>query len=306
MTNTNTNFKIENLKTIVTHDGVFHADEVFATALIKLIAKSNNSENKIEVVRTRNPKVLQEHLDLETSIVIDVGNSEFDHHQELKYNTINGEEIPMSSFGLVHKKFLELNLISFDKDLQSLVTEIDKADNGVAPSTVSTLIRTFTPNWNDTSDTAMDDAFKKAVKFAKGILKNMLGKTNSSLLAEETIKNEIQNLKTQNEFKTKNKKRNYLILETFIPFQETIIKHNETVSEEDKIKFVINKNKNKYNLHTIKKSLGSFENHVDLISLDMAKELGINVDFIHNNKFFAVADSMEALEEIIAISMGEV
>lgn len=70
MTNTNTNFKIENLKTIVTHDGVFHADEVFATALIKLVAKSNN-ENKIEVVRTRNPKILQEHLAVETSMVID-------------------------------------------------------------------------------------------------------------------------------------------------------------------------------------------------------------------------------------------
>ncbi len=300
---TNTNLKIENLKTIVTHDGVFHADEVFATALIKLIAKSNN-ESKIEVVRTRNPKILQEHLELETSIVIDVGNSEFDHHQELKYNTINGEEVPMSSFGLVHKKFLELGLISFDKDLQSLVTEIDKADNGVAPSTVSTLIRTFTPNWNDTSDTSMDDAFEKAVKFAKKILKNRLEKTNSSLLAEETIKDEIQNLKKQELLY--GTKRNYLILQNFIPFQETIIKYNETVSEEDKIKFVINKNKNKYNLHTIKKSLGNFENHVDLISLDMAKELGINVDFIHNNKFFAVADSVEALKEIIAISMGEV
>ena len=300
---TNTNLKIENLKTIVTHDGVFHADEVFATALIKLIAKSNN-ENKIEVVRTRNPKILQEHLELETSIVIDVGNSEFDHHQELKYNLINGEEIPMSSFGLVHKKFLELDLISFDKDLQSLVTEIDKADNGVAPSTISTLIRTFTPNWNDKSETAMDDAFKKAVKFAKGILKNMLEKTKYNFFAEEIIKDEIKNLKKQELLY--GTKRNYLILQSFIPFQETIIKHNETVSEEDKIKFVINKNKNKYNLHTIKKSLGSFENHIDLISLDMAKELGINVDFIHNNKFFAVADSIEALEEIISISMGEV
>lgn len=299
----NTNLKIDNLKTIVTHDGVFHADEVFATALIKLVAKSKN-ENKIEVIRTRNPKILQEHLNLETSIVIDVGNSEFDHHQELKYNTINGEEVPMSSFGLVHKKFLELGLIMFDKDLQSLVTEIDKADNGVASSSISTLIRTFTPNWNDTSDTAMEDAFKKAVKFAKKILKNMLDKTNSSLLAEETIKNEIQNLKKKELLY--GTKRNYIILETFIPFQETIIKYNKTALEEDKIKFVINKNKNKFNLHTIKKSLGSFENHVDLISLDMAKEVGINVDFIHNNKFFAVADSVEALEEIIAISMGEV
>ena len=297
-----TNFKIENLKTIVTHDGVFHADEVFATALIKLIAKSNN-ENKIEVIRTRNPKILQEHLELETSMVIDVGNSEFDHHQELKYNLINGEEVPMSSFGLVHKKFLELDLIMFDKDLQNLAVEVDKADNGVAPSTVSTLIRTFTPNWNDKSDTAMDDAFEKAVKFAKKILKNMLEKTNSSLLAEETIKYEIQNLKKQELLY--GTKRNYLILQNYIPFQETIIKYNETVSE-DKIKFVINKNKNKFNLHTIKKSLGSFENHVDLISLDMAKELGINVDFIHNNKFFAVANSVESLEEIIAISMGEV
>jgi uncharacterized UPF0160 family protein len=301
---TNTNFKIENLKTIVTHDGVFHADEVFATALIKLVAKKNNNENKIQIIRTRNPKILQEHLTLETSIVIDVGNSEYDHHQELKYNTINGEEVPMSSFGLVYKKFLELGLIIFDKDLQSLVTEIDKADNGVAPSTVSTLIRTFTPNWNNTNDTAMDDAFKKAVKFAKKILKNMLEKTNSSLLAEKIIKNEIQNLKKQELLY--GTRKNYLVLQTFIPFQETIIKYNETALEEDKIVFVINKNKNKYNLHTIKKALGSFENHVDLISFDVAKELNIDVDFIHNNKFFAVANSVEALEEIIAISMGEV
>ena len=45
-------------------------------------------------------------------------------------------------------------------------------------------------------------------------------------------------LETQNEFKTNNTKRNYLILETFIPFQETVIKYNETVNEEeDKIKF---------------------------------------------------------------------
>lgn len=300
---TNTNFKIENLKTIITHDGVFHADEVFATALIKLVAKTSN--NQIKVIRTRNPKMLQEHLTLETSIVIDVGNSEFDHHQELKYNTINGEQIPMSSFGLVHKKFLELGLISFDKDLQNLVTEIDKADNGVAPSTMSTLVRTFTPNWNDTSDTAMDDAFYRAVEFAKVILQNMFEKTKLNFFAEEIIKDRIETLKTANE-KTNNTKRNYLILETFIPFQETVIKYNEAVNEEDKIKFVINKNKNKYNLHTIKKALGSFQNHVDLISLDLAKELEINVDFIHNNKFFAVADSMEALEEIIAISVGEV
>ena len=300
---TNTNFKIENLKTILTHDGVFHADEVFATALIKLVAKSSN--NQIEVIRTRNPKILQEHLTLETSIVIDVGNSEFDHHQELKYNTINGEQIPMSSFGLVHKKFLELGLISFDKDLQNLVTEIDKADNGVAPSTMSTLVRTFTPNWNDTSDTAMDNAFHRAVDFAKVILENMFEKTKANFFAEEIIKDRIETLKTANE-KTNNTKRNYLILETFIPFQETIIKYNETVEDEDKIKFVINKNKNKYNLHTIKKALGSFENQIDLISLDMAKELNIDVDFIHNNKFFGVADSVKALEEIIAISMGKV
>ena len=299
-----TNFKIENLKTIVTHDGVFHADEVFATALIKLVAKSSN--NQIEVIRTRNPKILQEHLALESSMVIDVGNSEFDHHQELKYNTINGEEVPMSSFGLVHKKFLELGLIFFDKDLQNLVTEIDKADNGVAPSTMSTLIRTFTPNWNDISDTAMDCAFYRAVEFAKVILENMLEKTKLNFFAEEIIKDRIETLKTQNEFKTNSMKRNYLILETFIPFQETIIKYNETVNEEDKIKFAINKNKNKYNLHTIKKALGSFENHVDLISFDMAKELGISINFIHNNKFFAVADSIETLEEIIAISVGEV
>ena len=55
------------------------------------------------------------HLEISSTVI-----ESFDHHQELKYNSLNGEEVPMSSFGLVCKKsFLELGLIMFDKDLQT-------------------------------------------------------------------------------------------------------------------------------------------------------------------------------------------
>ncbi|HEY9886397.1 MAG TPA: MYG1 family protein, partial [Vampirovibrionales bacterium] len=70
------------MQKIVTHSGTFHADEVFACALLKLIY------NEIEIIRTRDENLINAAQDDENIFVIDVGQKlepsfkNFDHHQD--------------------------------------------------------------------------------------------------------------------------------------------------------------------------------------------------------------------------------
>ena len=60
-----------NLEKIYTHTGVFHADETFACALLRVLTPSL----KIERV-FKEPETISEN-----EIVIDIGGGRFDHHQ---------------------------------------------------------------------------------------------------------------------------------------------------------------------------------------------------------------------------------
>jgi uncharacterized UPF0160 family protein len=78
-----------------THDGRFHADEIFALAVLKLIFPD------LEIVRSRDEKFYRN-----TDIIVDVGhvydpeNSVFDHHQR-SFSIKRESGIPYASFGLV-------------------------------------------------------------------------------------------------------------------------------------------------------------------------------------------------------------
>ena len=53
-------------KKLVTHNGSFHADDVFACALLALVLE--NEDEKFEVIRTRDEKIIKE-----GDFVFDVG-----------------------------------------------------------------------------------------------------------------------------------------------------------------------------------------------------------------------------------------
>ncbi len=116
-------------KICVTHDGTFHSDDLFATAVLYILNDGN-----IQIIRTRDQSIIES-----GDFVYDVGgqyDSEknlFDHHQKGGAG-IRENGIPYSSFGLVWKKFGEQ--ISGDKDIsdmidKKLVQPIDAIDNGV-------------------------------------------------------------------------------------------------------------------------------------------------------------------------------
>ncbi len=165
-------------KTLVTHDGSFHADDVFACATLFLFFK----EEEVEVRRTRESDWF-----VKGDVVFDVGKiydeekDRFDHHQKdgggLRSNTI-----PYAAFGLVWKKYGES--ICGSKEVanfvdEKLVAPVDASDNGVDIETpihdevrkydISKCIASFNVTKFDGEKTK-DEAFLEAVSFAKKII----------------------------------------------------------------------------------------------------------------------------------------
>ena len=119
------------ITTIATHNGAFHADEVMACAILRRLYPD------VKIFRTRD-KAIYEQCDC----VVDVGGeydpdkNRFDHHQGGLDVTIDGST-PLSSVGMVYKKFWRKFLHSDDEDLcqefyNNLVREVDAIDNGTA------------------------------------------------------------------------------------------------------------------------------------------------------------------------------
>lgn len=121
--------------TVVTHDGVFHADDVLAVATLKLALP------EVRVIRTRDPEIMKT-----ADILVDIGgvydpdNNRFDHHQSDRPIRENG--IPYSSFGLVWKKYgvAAINFVLDTEHAEEIANtlteefiEIDMIDNGIMP-----------------------------------------------------------------------------------------------------------------------------------------------------------------------------
>ena len=113
--------------TVGTHNGEFHADEIFALSILKKIYSN------MKIIRTRDREKLKR-MDFR----VDVGNkynsktNDYDHHQkEFDLKRKNG--IPYASAGLVWKHFGEKLVNSreaFDYIDGKLIQPIDAEDNG--------------------------------------------------------------------------------------------------------------------------------------------------------------------------------
>ena len=117
-------------KILVTHNGTFHADDIFACATLSILNNGN-----IKVIRTRDPKIFEN-----GDYVFDVGGvynpekNRFDHHQKGGAG-VRENGVPYASFGLVWKHF-GIKLCDEDKEVwqlidKKIVAHIDCIDNGV-------------------------------------------------------------------------------------------------------------------------------------------------------------------------------
>lgn len=162
---------------VVTHSGTFHADDVFASAVLRAAL------GNFDLVRTRDPAVIEA-----ADIVFDVGGiydpstRRYDHHMRDLPRREDGT--PYSSVGLVWRDYGRETLKHFVPGIEDrareivwrdidagIILAIDQADNGVAsasPGHLALLIETFNPTWD--SAQTYDEAFKEASVLADGIL----------------------------------------------------------------------------------------------------------------------------------------
>ena len=273
---------IENANCI-THTGTMHADEVFATAFLSMYLKD------VKVCRVSNININE--LD-ENIIVYDVGRGKFDHHQEDALKRENG--ITYSSFGLLWKeygkKYLEQQNIDYIEEVfngidKDFVEMIDAIDNGVFPKieagykvkTLSDVIKLFNPSYQ--SDEIEDNQFVKAVTVAKLIFEEEILQIIGKVKAKIKILNLIEN-----------NKNNYLLLDEYLPYEETILNEEKA----NNIYFTIfPSNRGGYAIKTIPKSTEdkTFRMEIPkqwagLIDEELEITSGIKgLTFCHNNRF---------------------
>lgn len=157
-----------------THGGIFHADDVFATALLTIL----NPE--IEIVRGFTVP------DNYEGIVYDIGMGLYDHHQ--KDRRIRGNGVPYAAFGLLWERFGEELLCRPDAEKfdEEFVQQIDRADNTGEPNLLSMTIADRNLTWQD--DPALTDrAFEGAVEYAKKILEYRFHQIRADRSAYETV-----------------------------------------------------------------------------------------------------------------------
>jgi uncharacterized UPF0160 family protein len=176
------------MKTVVTHSGGFHSDDVFAVAAFQLLL----GEESMTVVRTRDDEVI-----VGADYVVDVGGvydhdtKRYDHHQNGSPVRENG--IPYAGFGLMWKHYGEEIAGSAQAaetvDVR-LAQPIDAGDNGVslytlhgetAPFELYNIIGSHAPVWG--SDSSIDEAFFEAVKTARGVLERCILQAQAGVAA---------------------------------------------------------------------------------------------------------------------------
>ena len=159
-------------RSIGIHDGVFHADEVTACALLILFDQADQDK----IVRTRDEnKLAQCEYVCDVGGVYDPENKLFDHHQA----SYRGE---MSSAGMVLNFLMKESVISVEEGsfLHSmLIKGVDEHDNGRSPQIPGTtifshVIANFAPPLYGADEKEMYTAFLEALAFCLGHLKRLL------------------------------------------------------------------------------------------------------------------------------------
>lgn len=276
-------------KLLVTHNGTFHSDDVFATATLSILF-----DGDIEVIRTREPEMFEK-----GDYVYDVGGkyeperNRFDHHQ------IGGagkreNGIPYAAFGLVWKKFGSEVCGSqevADRIEGHLVQAIDAEDNGldtytiqgpVGPYLLQGIVNSFRPTWKEEED--YDEPFMEIVDFAKKFLLRKIEKAKASLEAEKFVRKAYED----------SLDKSIIILDDSYPWRTFLVEYPEPL-------FVVIQKSDKWNVygvnievttHEIRKPLPA--SWAGLRDEELARVTGVpDATFCHNGRFLAVAKSKE-------------
>mgnify|MGYP003276698946 CR=1 FL=1 len=242
-------------KTVVTHNGLFHADEGFGVAFLSLLLGS-----EVRVVRTRNPQVIEEAcVALDVGGVYDNAKLLYDHHQRDFTEVHEDTSVKLASCGLIWRHFGTCLITKLHPELdieqiqslwqtvdETICRPVDMQDNGqntfkvegaeAQALTISMMVSSF--NQQDIYSPAQDEAFMRVVEILKEYVLNFLraGANKLQLLkeAEEAVKAQLGS--------------KVLVLDKFLPYREAVLKAN---AEGQDFCLVTYPAKNQWNVQTI-------------------------------------------------------
>lgn len=231
----------------ITHGGVFHADEVFATIILEDVLDTD-----ITVAR-----VLNVPENVEDAIIYDIGGGDLDHHQRGG----NGERkngVPYASCGLVWNNFASNKYSEDEIDYidKLLIQTIDANDNGTIPKidycvnvvNICNIISWMNATWDNNIDN--DERFIKACNIAREIYKAAIKKALSTLKATQYVNSAIDESSD-----------GIVILDTFMPWQSALFKHEKC----NEINFIIFPSKRGgYSCQCIPTEIGGFDQRIPL------------------------------------------
>lgn len=289
---------------VATHDGSFHADEVFAIAALGLLSEP------LEVVRTRDPDLLAA-----ADLRVDVGfryqpsAGDFDHHQR-DFDLVRDNGVGYASFGLVWREF-GAQACAGDAEVAdaveaSLVQAVDANDTGqqitqsliedVRPMTVNGVVGGFNAQWDE--DLTADEErerFDAAVELARGILAREIGSAAAGRRAVHIVRDAIATAEDPR----------IVLLPDNVPWKQVV-----TTEAPDAL-LVIYPKRQGFGIETVPAELGTFENRLDLPAewagledADLARVTGVDdALFCHSKRFLAVARSREGAERLAGLAL---
>jgi uncharacterized UPF0160 family protein len=283
--------------TIATHNGNFHADDVFSVAALKCVIPAFN------LIRTRDLEVIAK-----ADIVLDVGGiydpetGRFDHHQRGGAGEReNG--IPYSSFGLIWQKY-GLEICGGNQDIANsvdsgLVSTIDAVDcghvEGVSKGiSLSQTISMFNPTWQE--DSHYDECFEEAVAFASRVLARFIASATGGISAKVIVAKAVENAEDPR----------VIVLEQYTPWKRTV----HALSEEA-LYVVYPSDSGQWRIQTVPMELGSFEDRkslptpwAGLSNKELQDVTGLDdAMFCHNGLFIGGAESFESTMKMAAMAL---
>ncbi len=262
-----------------THAGRFHADDVFSTALLKLLRPD---------IRVYRGLTVPKNFD---GIVFDIGDGEFDHHAKERKRRPNGS--PYAAFGLLWQKYGHFLLPEEEakKFDDKFIQPLDIDDNNGTGNVVATLIGAFNPSWdsNEDENAAFEEAVAVAGKLLEKRIEGFAAAHRGKAVAEKALKQMKDKL---------------VVLPTYVPWKPTLV---ETEAE-----FVVYPSpRGGMSLQCVPKDLaGKLGNKIPLPGAwrgksaeELQKITGVaDISFCHASGFMAAVASEEGARKLAALA----
>jgi uncharacterized UPF0160 family protein len=290
---------------IATHDGSFHADEVFAIAALMLLGEP------VEVLRTRDRDLLAgADLRVDVGFRYDPSTGDFDHHQR-EFDGIRANGIRYASFGLIWREF---GVRACDDDPEvaeavetSLVQGVDANDTGqqvteslvqgVHPLTVNGVVGGFNGRWDETLTPEQERLrFDEAVDLARGILAREVLSAASGRRSARIVRDAIAAAIDPR----------LVELPVNAPWKQVLVP-----AAPDAL-YIVYPKRQGFGLEAVPRELGAFENRRDLPEAwgglegaDLVAVTGVpDALFCHVKRFLVVASSHEGIEQLARLALA--